>query len=141
MGMQPSARLATPADIPALHTLDRWPGEDAWRHMIAGGQVVVLDAGGDIAGLAHYAVLWTTVPFLNMIVIQEGSRGRGHSRTLLGFLNDHLRGRGYVALLSSSQTDEPEPQAWHRHMGFTSNGIIENIAEEGVGEVVYRLML
>ena len=34
---------------------------------------------------------------------------------------------------------EPEPQAWHRHLGFTSNGIIENIADEGIGEVVFRL--
>jgi len=46
-----------------------------------------------------------------------------------------------VALLSSSQTDEPEPQRWHLHMGFTSNGLIENIADDGVGELVYRLML
>jgi hypothetical protein len=46
-----------------------------------------------------------------------------------------------VALLSSSQTDEPEPQRWHLHMGFSSGGIIENVAADGVGEIVYRLML
>ncbi len=36
---------------------------------------------------------------------------------------------------------EPEPQAWHIHMGFKSNGIIENIDDEGVGEIVFRIML
>jgi len=46
-----------------------------------------------------------------------------------------------VALLSSSQTDEPGPQRWHLHMGFTSNGIIENIADDGVDRVVYQVLL
>jgi len=49
--------------------------------------------------------------------------------------------QGYVALLSSSQTDEPGPQRWHLYMGFTSNGIIENVADDGVGEMVYRVSL
>jgi len=63
------------------------------------------------------------------------------ARMLLDYLGEQLRAQGYVALLSSSQTDEPEPQAWHRHLGFTSGGIIENIADEGIGEVVFRLEL
>jgi L-amino acid N-acyltransferase YncA len=75
------------------------------------------------------------------IYLQPEVRGQGYSSQLLTTLKQHLRERGFVALLSSSQTDEPEPQAWHTHMGFTSNGIIENIADDNVGKIVYRLML
>lgn len=136
-----SVRFARSDDVPALERLDRWPKPHIWQQKIAAGEVIVLELGGSLAGLARTDLLWTTVPFLGLIEIAAQHRGQGHSRTMLEFLKNHLRAQGYVALLSSSQTDEPEPQAWHRHMGFTSNGIIENIADEGVGEVVYRLNL
>lgn len=134
-------RIATPADVPALRELDPWPKDHAWRRLISNEEVLVVDEGGRVVGLAHYTMLWADVPFLNMIVLAEDVRGRGLSHLLLKALTTRLRDQGYPALLSSSQTDEPMPQAWHRHMGFTSNGIIENIADEGIGEVVFRLML
>lgn len=136
-----AVRFARTDDISALQALDEWPKESAWRRLIGSQEVIVLEVDGNVVGMAHYAVLWTTVPFLSMIVLDSAHRGRGHSRVLVDFLCEQLRAQGYVALLSSSQTDEPEPQAWHRHLGFASNGIIENIADEGIGEVVFRLEL
>lgn len=141
MTSQPAARLARTDDLPALQGLDEWPSEATWHQLIGTGAVLVVEVDGEVVGMAHYAVLWTTVPFLSMIVLHPDHRGQGYSRVLLDHLCDHLRDQGYVALLSSSQTDEPEPQAWHRHLGFTSGGIIENIADEGIGEVVFRLQL
>jgi N-acetylglutamate synthase-like GNAT family acetyltransferase len=139
--MTPSVRLAKPSDIPKLQRLDRWPKEPIWQHKIAGGEVIIIELASEIIGLIRYEVLWTTVPFMGLIVIEEDYRNKGYSKLLLEFLKQHLREQGYLALLSSSQTDEPEPQAWHRHMGFKSNGIIENIADDDVGEIVYRMML
>lgn len=139
--MNPLVRLATPSDIPKLQALDGWPKEHVWKHKIAGGEVIVLELAGEVIGLIRYELLWTTVPFMSLIVIEESHRGKGYSKLLLEFLKNHLREQGRVALLSSSQTDEPEPQNWHRHMGFKSNGIIENIMDDDVGEIVYRMML
>ena len=139
--MSAAVRLAQETDIPALQKLDPWPKEHIWRQKIASGEVMVLELDGSVVGLMRYDLLWTTVPFLGLIEIEAAHRGKGYSRMMLAFLKAHLREQGYVALLSSSQTDEPEPQRWHLHMGFSSNGIIENIMDEGVGELVYRLML
>jgi len=44
-------------------------------------------------------------------------------------------------LFSSSQANEPEPQAWHRHVGFEECGFIAGINEGGVGEVFFRKVL
>ncbi|WP_192796762.1 GNAT family N-acetyltransferase [Serinicoccus kebangsaanensis] len=134
-----TVRPATTADLPDLRRLDEWPRESAWTRLIGNEEVLVVEVDGAVVGLLHYTILWATVPFLSLIVLQEDARGRGLSRVLVDDLVARLKGQGYVALLSSSQTDEPEPQAWHRHLGFTSNGIIENIADEGIGEVVFRL--
>ena len=139
--MDAAVRLAERGDVEALQRLDRWPKEQIWQQKVSNGEVIVLELDGNVVGLIRYSVLWTTVPFLGLIEIGVAHRGKGYSRLLLQFLTDHLRAQGYVALLSSSQTDEPEPQRWHLHMGFTANGLIENIADEGVGELVYRLML
>jgi GNAT superfamily N-acetyltransferase len=139
--MNASVRLAQPLDIAKLQRLDRWPKEHIWQHKIASAEVIVLELDTEIIGLIRYEVLWTTVPFMGLIVIEEAHRNKGYSTLLLEFLKEQLRSQGYLALLSSSQTDEPTPQAWHRHMGFKSNGIIENIADDNVGEIVYRMML
>lgn len=134
-------RFAEVSDIPALKALDRWPRERVWRHKITAQEVIVLEVAGSLTGLARYCLLWTTVPFLELIMITGPHRGRGYSRRMLDFLKAHLMHEGYVALLSSSQTNEPLAQGWHVHMGFRSNGIIEHIADDNVGELVYRLTL
>jgi N-acetylglutamate synthase-like GNAT family acetyltransferase len=139
--MNPSVRLAQLSDIPELQRLDRWPKEHIWQHKIAGGEVIVLKLASEVIGLIRYELLWTTVPFMSLIVIEEAHRGKGYSKLMLEFLKNHLSEQSYIALLSSSQTDEPGPQNWHHHMGFKSNGIIENIMDDNVGEIVYRMML
>ena len=139
--MNPTVRLAELPDIPKLQAIDPWPREKTWRQIVANAEVIVLEVDGQVIGLARYSVLWTTVPFLGLIEIEAPHRKKGYSRRLLEFLKGHLREQGFVALLSSSQTDQPEPQAWHRHMGFKSNGIIENVMDDNVGELVYLLML
>lgn len=139
--MSAAVRLARDTDLPELQRLDRWPKERVWLHKIAGNEVLVLEHDARVIGLVRYELLWTTVPFMSLIEIEAEYRGRGYSRLMLKFLKEYLKAQGYVALFSSSQTDEPEPQRWHLHMGFRSNGIIENIMDEGIGEFVYRLML
>jgi N-acetylglutamate synthase-like GNAT family acetyltransferase len=139
--MSPSVRLANPSDLSKLQTIDLWPKEHIWQQKIAASEVIVLEHDEQLIGLIRYEVMWTTVPFMGLIMIEETHRGKGYSKVLLEFLKQHLREQGYLALLSSSQTDEPVTQNWHRHMGFKSNGIIENIAGDDVGEIIYRLML
>lgn len=138
--MKTTIRLAVLDDIPALQALDDYPKDAIWQQKISQQEVIVLSIDDAVVGLARYGVLWTTVPFLGLIYIAEAYRGKGYSRQMLEFLQQHLQAQGYVALLSSSQTDEAAPQAWHAHMGFHTNGIIENIADDNIGEVVYRLL-
>lgn len=139
--MTASVRLAKPDDTPKLTRLDKWPSELSWQRKIAAEEVLVLESPPQIVGLIRFTRLWTTVPFIGLIYIEPEYRGKGYSKLLLNTLISHLKVSGAVALLSSSQTDEPEAQAWHVHMGFHSNGLIENIADDNVGELVYRLEL
>ena len=138
---EPRPRFAQIDDLPQLKELDKWPQPEIWQQKINNNEVFVLEFENEIIGLLHYTVIWTTVPFINLIHIKSEYQKRGYSKVFLDFVKQELKKKGYVALLSSSQTNEPEPQAWHIHMGFKSNGIIENIDDEGIGEIVFRIML
>jgi len=141
MSAQINIRFANEADIPQLKRLDSWTKDSMWKRKIFGREVIVLEVNSQMAGLIRYDVLWSTVPFLSLIFIEESHRGKGYSNQMLEFLKQYLSDEGYIALLSSSQTDEPDSQNWHRHMGFKSNGIIENIADDDIGEIVFRMVL
>lgn len=139
--MNSQIRLAVAADIPELQKLDRWLSEEKWQRKIHCEEVIVLEADGQLSGLLRFSLLWTTVPFIGLIYIKPELQKKGCSRKMLEFLKAHLKKQGYVALLSSSQTNEVEPQMWHVHMGFKTNGIIENIDDDNIGEIVYRMLL
>jgi len=138
--MKRTIRLASEHDLDGLRGLDDVPSREDWLNKIACREVIVADQG-PIVGVMRFEILWSTVPFLSFILVDGAHRRLGISRELLAFTEQELTRRGYVAMLSSSQTDEPHAQRWHLHMGFHTNGIIENIAEEGIGEVVFRKLL
>jgi hypothetical protein len=62
----------------------------------------------------------------------------GVGRAMLNFILAYLSENNHQWLYSSSQADESEPQAWHRHMDFQDCGIITGINEGGVSEVFFR---
>jgi ribosomal protein S18 acetylase RimI-like enzyme len=93
---------------------------EALKEKIAHEEVVVATRDGERAGYARVEFLWSTIPYISMIWVLEEHRGQGISRALLSLLESRFQSTGYAALYSSSDANEPEPQAWHRHMGFVS---------------------
>ncbi len=102
------------------------------------GEVFVAEMGGNPVGYIRIEYLWSIRPYIAIIRVLEPYRGRGVGRALLSHVEKVLRDAGHSFLFSSSQVNEPQPQAWHRHMGFVECGVINGINEGGVGEVFFR---
>lgn len=113
-------------------------GTDIVQRKIEWEEYVLAEWGGERVGFVRLEYLWSEIPFLAMIRVQEDCQGQGVGRAILAFVEAHLREQGHTVLLSSSQVNEAEPQAWHRHMGFVECGILTGLNPGGVGEVFFR---
>ena len=85
-------------------------------------------------GYLRYQLFWTKLPYLTLIIVDKEYRKKGVGRSLLLFLEKHLRSLGFNRLLSSSTANESDPQAWHKKVGFKEVGLVDEINIDGVGE-------
>jgi GNAT superfamily N-acetyltransferase len=100
--------------------------------------IAVAEIAGQAVGALQLEYLWGTRPYIAMIRVARDSQRRGVGRALLAFTESTLRTEHHHELLSSSQANEPEPQSWHRHVGFTECGVLRAINEGGVDEIFFR---
>ncbi|HEV2860598.1 MAG TPA: GNAT family N-acetyltransferase [Pyrinomonadaceae bacterium] len=134
-----SVRFAAPADLSLLQPRSHLPAEMVKRK-VEWREVIVAERRGGFVGALHLEYLWSSVPYVALIYVLPEHQRRGVGGALLRFAEAFLREQGHDTLYSSSQADEREPQAWHRHAGFEECGIIAGI-NKGVGEVFFRKRL
>jgi GNAT superfamily N-acetyltransferase len=135
--MNITVRPATPGDLAFAQQDGHLPPEIVLRKIEA-HEVLIAEVRGQPKGYLRLEYLWSSVPYIALIFVSPEQRRQGVGRALLADLEARLRAQGHAALYSSSQADEPEPQAWHRHMGFEECGFIAGINGNGVGEVFFR---
>ncbi len=102
--------------------------------------ILIAERNGKRVGYVRLEYLWSIVPYISLIQVLPEYRRQGVGKALLRFIETFLRNTGHEVLYSSSQADEPEPQAWHRHVGFEECGVIAGI-NDGIGEVFFRKSL
>ena len=120
------------------------------RHVYVSGEVVsrkiefeeyvVVASADELLGFLQLEYLWSLVPYIGLIRVLPEYRRQGLGTAMLNFVERFLYEREYRSLDSSSQADEPDPQAWHRRVGFEECGVITGI-NDGVDEVFFRKTL
>lgn len=133
-------RCAATSDLEFV-SQDGYLPERIVRRKIEDGAVFVAERGGECVGYLRLEYLWAKLPYIELIRVLEPHRRMGVGRALLAAVEADAAAGGHAVLYSSSQADEPEPQAWHRRMGFEECGILAGINEGGVGEVFFRKAL
>ena len=134
-----TVRLAVASDLDTL-TIHNYISRERIGRMIEQSQFAIAETNGEPVGFAGLDWLMAVHPFLAMIWVFKEHRPNGVGAALLRFLELRCGESGFEVLHSSSQADEPEPQAWHRRMGFEECGIIAGF-NHGVGEVIFRKRL
>jgi len=134
-------RFARTDDLAWCIAEDDLVDEVVIRRKIELNEIIAAEIEGQIVGYLRLEYLWSMVPYVGVIFIQEEYQSQGIGRAILRFLEAFLRSKGHKMLLSSSQVNEPSSQAWHRAVGFQECGILAGINEGGIGEVFFRKSL
>jgi GNAT superfamily N-acetyltransferase len=139
-GEDVSVRFAVPADLDFV-SHDGFIPQEVIVRKVAQSEVFVAEAGGQPVGYLRLEYLWSLVPYVALIWVVPEYRKRGVGRAMIAFIGEFLRQNGHEVVYSSSQVNEPAPQAWHRYVGFEECGVINGINEGGIGEVFFRKFL
>ncbi len=131
-----SVRFANLIDLDFVQQDHHIPTEIVKRK-IKWQEVIVAERNGSLVGYVRLEYLWSSIPYIALIYVLPEHRRQGVGKAMIYFIEGFLHDRGHSALYSSSQVNESEPQAWHRHVGFEECGIIAGINAGGVGEVFY----
>ncbi|MEM7334344.1 MAG: GNAT family N-acetyltransferase [Chloroflexota bacterium] len=105
---------------------------------IAHNEYIVAVQDEMIVGYLRFSYFWSFIPYIDIIYVQEELRCQGIGRKMLTVLEGVAREQGQSFILSSSQSDEAEPQAWHRHVGFRDAGaLVELRPLQDVTELIF----
>jgi GNAT superfamily N-acetyltransferase len=112
--------------------------DDVFRFKAQNDEIVIGELDGERVGYLRLEYWYLALPFVGLIIVDEQHRNKGLGGAMLAFLEEHLVKSGYDVLYSSSDVNEPPPQAWHRHTGFNDCGVITEMNDEGASEILFR---
>lgn len=81
----------------------------------------VIWEGNQRIGIMEHCILWGNMPFLNLLFINEGSRGKGFAKQAMAGWENEMRRQGYKLVLASTQADEGT-QHLYRKLGYIDCG-------------------
>jgi N-acetylglutamate synthase-like GNAT family acetyltransferase len=135
--MTHKVRFGHEDDLEVISSGDPSVSKQIIQWKLQNNEIVMAEEDHDLVGYLRLEYLWSKYPYIGLIIVRPECRGKGIGRSLLEFLEEHIRSQGIKVLYSSSQVNEAEPQKWHKYMGFKECGIINGINSGDIGEVFY----
>lgn len=74
-----------------------------------------------VVGVLRYSLFWQTIPFLDLLYIDEAYRKRGFGTEMMQKWEEQMKIRGYKYVMTSTQADE---DAWkfYEKLGYRKAG-------------------
>ncbi|MDD6063890.1 MAG: GNAT family N-acetyltransferase [Clostridiales bacterium] len=98
--------LAAPKQFQAVRRYDSHIPSIRLRDCIHNNQVYALQDGGNVIGVLRYSLFWQTIPFLDLLYIDEDYRGKGYGRQMMDHWEAQMADLGYPYVMLSTQADE-----------------------------------
>lgn len=114
-------RFAKSNDKDMLTQYDKHVSEEEMEKIIQQDRIFIAEEGGRFVGWLRYNLFWDNTPFLNMLYILEGYRGRGLGRQIVMCWENEMKRKGYRTLMASTQADE-YAQHFYFRLGYEAVG-------------------
>ena len=114
-------RLAVAADKPQILKYDCHIPCNTVGECIHNGLVYVLWDGNRVVGMLRYSLFWQTIPFLDLIYIDDACRGLGWGSKMMELWEKAMQAMGYRHAMLSTQADETA-QFFCKKIGYQQIG-------------------
>ena len=98
--------------------------------------IIALENGSPV-GFLRYSLFWSKFPYMDMIRVLPKDQKQGVGTALFDFWEQEMRQQNHKLLMTSSEKDEPEPQAWHIRNGFVKSGELTFGQQQTVPEIFF----
>lgn len=114
-------RTAKLDDLPTLKQHDRHISAQELEHSVHLGRIYLAEEQGEFIGWLRYNLFWDNTPFINLLYVLEGFRGRGVGASLVEYWEEQMKQAGCGAVLTSTQADE-YAQHFYNRLGYAAVG-------------------
>ena len=116
--------------------------EAALRDLLGTRSGFVLWEEARPVGWMHHCLLWGKLPFLNLLYVLEGWRGRGFGTQAMAAWEKEMKNRGFEMVLVSTQADETA-QHFYRKLGYVDCGglVFQDTPMDQPMELFFRKVL
>jgi len=115
--------FAEPADLGYLIAEDRHLPRSVLEQKVQRREILLLWHENLRAGALRYGFFWDEIPFMNLLWVQEGLRGRGLGTGLISFWENEMRESGHEIVVTSTLSNE-RAQHLYRRLGYKDCGCL-----------------
>ncbi len=114
---------ASREDAALWKKFDRHLPQDAFERKVREEMAWILYIGDEPAGVLRWGMFWDTIPFLNLIFLDEKYRHMGLGRWAVCRWESRMKQQGHGLIMVSTQVDE-QAQHFYRRLGYRDMGAI-----------------
>lgn len=112
---------AQPEQLAMLRRYDPHIPEHRLADCIRGGSVYTILSEGRIVGILRYSLFWQTIPFLDLLFLDENLRGKGLGTCAMTHWEAEMVRSGFNYIMLSTQEDETA-QFFYEKLGYRRIG-------------------
>ncbi len=128
-------RLARMEDLPGIGCYDCHIPRERIEECIGGHKIHVLLDGGEVVGILRFSLFWQTIPFLDLLYLDEDYRGRGLGSRMMAHWENAMKEMGYAHAMLSTQEDETA-KFFYEKLGYRRVGAFLP-PEQDADEIMY----
>ncbi len=114
-------RVAEFGDFNILSVHDKHISKEELERSIERGRIYIAEERGRFIGWLRYNLFWDNTPFMNMLYILDGYRGKGFGKALVAYWEDAMKSENYKYILTSTASDE-YAQHFYVKLGYRTIG-------------------
>ena len=128
-------RLAVAEDKAKILQYDRHIHHNKVEECIHNGLVDVLCGGEEVVGVLRYNLFWQSIPFLDLIFIDEAYRGQDWGSKMMVKWEESMKAMEYPYVMLSTQEDETA-KYFYEKLGYRRIGAFLP-PEQEADEIMY----